>query len=400
MNPDPLRTCTGEYRSCGAAETFQKVAAHLVRLGITRVARQTDLDRIGIPVWCAYTPNAKAIVIAQGKGVDDDAARTSAVMEAIERSVASDPACDRITESITSIHMRGQCLDTLDCLLAARADLITPHEPVTWANSRDLLKQEPLWVPFEAVHLDRSLVSARYWQSSDGLASGNTPEEAVLHGLLERVERDALTLWQVTPPKKRFTQRVDAARAGDATLGELLDKIEAAGLVVALFDITSDVAIPCMVALIGPRRRHASPALRHVEITLGAGASLLPATAAIRAVAEAVQSRMTFIAGARDDLLPAIFSRAIDHTILEAFDQPFSRQLGGTQPPHPQTTAEALTVVLNRLRAGGISQIYAADLAPAWLPVSVVKVLVPQLENPDGDRRQRFGVRAISRALQ
>ena len=103
MNPDPSEIDIVDFRSCSAGETFQRVSPVLSRLGITRVAKQTSLDRIGVPVWCACTPNAKAIVIAQGKGIDDDAARTSAVMEAVERAVAASPACQIV--SLSLIHI-------------------------------------------------------------------------------------------------------------------------------------------------------------------------------------------------------------------------------------------------------------------------------------------------------
>jgi ribosomal protein S12 methylthiotransferase accessory factor len=50
-------------------------------LGITRVARQTGLDCIGIPCFAAIRPNAATLAVNQGKGTDDDAAEASAVME-------------------------------------------------------------------------------------------------------------------------------------------------------------------------------------------------------------------------------------------------------------------------------------------------------------------------------
>jgi ribosomal protein S12 methylthiotransferase accessory factor len=61
---------------------------------------------------------------------------------------------------------------------------------------------------------------------------------------------------------------------------------------------------------------------------------------------------------------------------------------------------QAFQRVVERLRNKAIPDIYAVDISPDWLPAAVVKVVVPQLENPDGERRQRFGGRAISRALQ
>lgn len=387
------------YRACSAGETFSRVSPFLSRLGITRLARQTGLDDIGIAVWCAFAPNAKAIVIAQGKGIDDEAAKTSAAMEAIERAVATNPACFLRVTSRLMLEKEGQTVDTLDCLLLSHSKPPAPDEESSWVRGTHLLGAQPVWLPYEAIHLDRTVPASRYWQSSDGLASGNTRDEAVLHGLLERVERDALTLWQVTPATKRYKGAIDTAAICAPALREALDKITAAGLDISLFDITTDLAIPCVVALLGPRDRSYPRSIRHVDITMGAGASTLPEIAAMRAITEAVQSRMTFIAGARDDLLPEIFSQPADTATLEAMDSIATRGLKDLPVLGSTSTQQSLQAVLGRLQERGICDLFAVDLAPDWLPASVVKVVAPQLENPDGDRHRRFGSRALSKAL-
>ena len=53
-------------------------------MGITRVAVLTGLDVIGIPVAAAVRPNSRSVAVHQGKGVTLDAAKASAVMEAVE----------------------------------------------------------------------------------------------------------------------------------------------------------------------------------------------------------------------------------------------------------------------------------------------------------------------------
>lgn len=384
------------YRACSAGETLERVSPFLRRLGITRLGRQTDLDDIGIPVWCAFAPNAKAIVIAQGKGMDDDAAKTSAAMEAIERSVATNPACELRVTSKQALGASGNLSNTLDSLLSPYANAVTPNEDIVWGRARNVLTGNDIWVPFDAIHLDRTVTSPRYWQSSDGLASGNTRDEALLHGLLERVERDALTLWQVTPAAKRYKSAIDTKKIAQPALRDALDKIARAGLDIMLFDITTDLEIPCIVALLGPRNRTTA---RYVDITLGAGASTSPATAAMRAITEAVQSRMTFIGGARDDLLPNIFSQRADPATLTAMDMPASRRLSDLPILCATSAEQSLQLVLKQLSNRGISDIFAVDLAPDWLPASVVKVFAPQLENPDGERHRRLGNRALSKVL-
>lgn len=387
------------HRACSPGETLERVSPFLSRLGITRLARQTGLDDIGIAVWCAFAPNAKAIVIAQGKGIDDEAAKTSAAMEAIERAVATSPSCERIITSRQMLEAAQDRADPLDILLSPHAPPVAATEEIEWVRAHHLLTGESLWLPFAAIHLDRTLDETRYWQSSDGLASGNTRSEALLHAVLERVERDALTLWQMTPASRRYQSAIDVATIAEPVFQDVFSKIAQAGLDIALFDITTDLAIPCVAALLGPKKRAQPRSVRHVDVTYGAGAATSPAVAAMRAITEAAQSRMTFIAGARDDLLPAIFSRRADPAVLEALGSSARKQLRDLPSLGTTSTGQSLDMVLKRLENAGIDQLFAVDLNPDWLPAAVVKVIAPQLENPDGDRHRRFGPRALSKAL-
>jgi len=385
------------FRACPPGETFSRVSPHLARLGITRVGRQTELDRIGIPVWCAYAPNSKAIVIAQGKGLDDVSAKTSAVMEAIERSVATQPSCSALVASRDDLAASGHAMDCLDVLLATGAQPVEASEQIRWAQAQDLASNAVTFIPFDTVHLDRTNVSPRFWVSSDGLASGNTWHEAVLHGLLERIERDACVLWDVGGPVRRYARRIDPHSIEDDDIREMLEKIFAADFDLALFDVTSDLSIASVVALLRPKGDGGS--LRYVDLTMGAGASLSPNVAAARAISEAVQSRMTFIAGARDDLVPELFSRRADPAHLQSFRVRCATNLSELPTMAAKSTQDALDQVVEALLRHGIDRLYAIELAPEWLPASVAKVFAPQLEHPEGGRRIRFGSRALSKGF-
>lgn len=365
------------------------------------MASQTGLDNVGLPVWCAYTPNAKAIVIAQGKGLSDAEARTSAAMEGVERAVATEPACKTVLTCKSVLQGGAARFDSIDSLLSSGQLPLGEDEETAWVEAADLMGGDPVWLPFDAISFDRTVKKPRYWRSSDGLASGNERDEARLHGLLERVERDALTLWSVEPSRTRFARRMQLDGVWQpGSVKEMLDRIERAGLELALFDITTDIGIAVAAALLKPRQTQFPHPLRHVDLTLGAGASLDPAVAVARAISEAVQSRMTFIGGARDDLVPEIFARPADQSHLKAFEAA-PRASCEDLPRHEATnSAEGLSVVIEQLRRARIRKLYAVDLQPAWLPVSVVKVVAPELENPEGDRRQSLGSRAISRSLR
>ena len=388
---------SNSFRACPPDETLSRVSPCLGRLGITRVGRQTELDRIGIPVWCAYAPNSRAIVIAQGKGLDDISAKTSAVMEAIERSVATQPYCSTLMATQDDLTSSGHATNCLNGLLAVGAQPIEAGEQTRWSQALDLVKNAAIFLPFDAIHLDRTQVSPRFWISSDGLASGNTWHEAVLHGLLERIERDACVLWNVVGPARRYARRIDPCSIEDDDISEMLEKIFSADFDLALFDVTSDLAVASVVALLRPKGDDGL--LRYVDLTMGAGASLSPNVAAARAISEAVQSRMTFIAGARDDLVPELFSRRADPTHLLSFQARYTTNLDELPSMPIGSAQDGLDHLVEALSERGIDQLYAIELAPEWLPASVAKVFAPQLEHPDGGRRIRFGSRALSKGF-
>ncbi len=382
--------------------TLALIKPYFARLGITRVGRQTDLDRIGIPTWFACAPNAKSIVIAQGKGITDEDAQVSAAMEAVERVIASSPSCAKVVASQQALEAKGERVDTFPILLAQGQQPFSHDETVQWAEGLDVLRRDRIYVPFDAAHLDRTLINNRYWISSDGLASGNTREEALLHGLLERVERDAFCLWQLSSMKQRQATLVNPAWLGSDIVNTMEHQIIDAGLALRLFDISSDNGVPCFCALIGPESLllENAPA-RFVEVTLGCGAHISPVQATLRAITEAAQSRLTYIAGARDDLIPSLFEKGIPEETRRLFcttaNTTISKSYAATPPA---SVKQALEEIVERLGSTGIDKIYSVQLSPPDMPIAVLKVLAPQLENPPGTRRTRLGPRALSKAIK
>ncbi len=384
-------------RICGPDETWSRIEALLPRFGITRLARLTGLDRLGIPVWNAVSPNARSIVINQGKGITDIDAKVSAAMEALERSVAGDPLAPARRASRRDFAAAGETCLPLDILIAAGQPFIGEDETLDWLAGRDIVTGKYIWVPREAVILDRTPVEPRFWQSSDGLASGNCETEAVLHGLLERIERDADRLWRLLPGPKRLATAVDPASLRDPVVDCLAGRFHENGLVLRLFDITSDLAVPTYAAVLAEEGilQRQSP-LFH-DATIGYGTHPVAARAAIRALTEAAQSRLTYISGARDDLFAETFTRPLPKETLALFK---ARPQPAKPYPAPAGDAAALLAwCLERLAAAGIAPVVAVPLGDGALPVCVVKTVAPDLENPEGARRHALGPRALSRMV-
>lgn len=367
------------------------------RFGITRLSRLTGLDRLGIPVWSAVSPNARSIVINQGKGVADLDAKVSAAMEALERAVAGSPLVPARRASRAELTQAGEACLPLDAFVTAGKPVLAEDEAADWLAGRDLATGGRVFVPREAVILDRTATAPRFWQSSDGLASGNDETEAILHGLLERIERDADRLWRLLPRARRLATAVDPASLGDPTVDRLTGAMHDAGLELRLFDITSDVGIPVFSAVLAEAGILDRTAPLFHDATIGYGAHPAAARAAIRALTEVAQSRLTSISGARDDLFAETFSRPLAPETLALFA---AESRPARVPAAPQGDAPALLAHgLARLAAVGIAQVLAVPLGDASLPVSVVKIVVPGLESPEGARRQPLGSRALSRLL-
>ena len=74
----------GCHRVVSPAETVDRIRPLMPRMGITRTADVTGLDRIGVPVVMVTRPNAKSLAVSQGKGLDLMAATASGLMESVE----------------------------------------------------------------------------------------------------------------------------------------------------------------------------------------------------------------------------------------------------------------------------------------------------------------------------
>lgn len=383
---------------CRPEETLARVTPALAEHGVTRIAKVTGLDRIGIPVWNALRPNARALSVHQGKGITDIDAKASAVMEALERACAEQPRLPVRMASADELLKAGEQCDPLDDLIAIGHQPMDRACRLNWVAGRDLMNGRVVWVPFDAVLLDFTRPS-HFWQSSDGLASGNTETEAIFHGLLERIERDADTLWSLGRMEQQAETCVSASDFGDTVVSALTDRIERAGFRLQLFDMTSDLGIPTFSVLMSPAEALERRTLRYIDVTMGSGTHPVAYRAALRAITEAVQSRLTLITGTRDDVGDDVYlDQASDYLRQKLRLLPRGHVSSNFCSPGDGVEA-MLSRVLDRLRDRRIGRVIAVRMNPDEDRFAVVKVIVSGLEHPEGRRQRRFGARALSRLL-
>jgi len=374
--------CEGARRVCSPARTWARLAPLLPVFGISRVADITGLDRIGIPVVTACRPNSRSLSVFQGKGTSLDAARVSAVMEAYETWCAE--SIDRPLRLASLDEMRfAHPIGEIEALPVATVEPLDPGRPLLWIEAQDLIGGAAEWLPFELVHANYALPEPPHSQvfaaTTNGLASGNTREEALLHALMEVIERDALTLWKLGPEAWRSTTAVRLETVADPVCRWLLDRFAAAAIDVAVFDVTSDLGIPAFMALIDD----ASGTTGAPE--LGSGAHPAPEVALARALTEAAQARATFIAGAREDIPdedydPAALAerRRAARGILAGL-QP-QRDFAAIASVEAASFAADIEATLAALQRAGLGRALAVDVGKPAFGLAVVRVVVPGLE--------------------
>jgi ribosomal protein S12 methylthiotransferase accessory factor len=360
----------------------------LAQFGITRLARQTGLDRVGIPCWAAFRPNALTLSNSQGKGVDDVSACASALMEAIEFAVAENPEVSTERTSMRRLQEQGRRFLDLRRQMPLGLPIALDDE-LDFAEGEDFFTGELIMVPIDGVCIAaRPSAPAGLARSTNGLASGNSAAEAVFHALCELVERDSTTLAGLSRPSRQL-EVTPLSCFGDADLFRLEAKIKAAGLNLWLTEETSDLGVPCFRAVLGESTGS------YFDISAGYGCHPVAARAALRAVTEAAQTRVTNIAGSRDDFLPQEYDRRGDEELLVRLNSAVVSRGVRANGVAADSTLEHLTAFLtSTLKDAGIS-VAVVSLGAERHGISVVKLLSPELEDRSPNRNWRPGQRAL-----
>ncbi|MBB72299.1 MAG: hypothetical protein CMF50_07865 [Legionellales bacterium] len=366
-------TLPGTVRAEHPETTLAELREKFTQFGITRVANLTGLDNIGIPVYAAIRPNAKSLSVSQGKGTTHTLAKISAIMEAIEIWHA-----EHLTPPITN----GSYAELAsEHTLIHPAHLLNPQfvlptietQSMAWLEAVEVNSRQISLIPQALVSMDTTQVSTlslAFATSTNGLASGNTLEEALLHGLYEVIERDCMARWQVGDSQTRSRSQIDISTIDDDGCQDLLASIQRANYGVYVWDVSSQLGIPAFHC-----RIHDAAFYSGLPIFAGTGCHGNKAVALSRAITEAIQSRVTVISGARDDL-PASYGASSGLTGAEYGPKDYRQcddiALSGS-------FAGDIREVCQRLTHAGFAQVLYHDCSKAQYAIPVVKVIVPGL---------------------
>lgn len=291
-----LQDCRKEYtfdqdKACTPQQTIDKFMKRLEdsNLDILKEVKRIDTGRLDIPVYFSLCGKDAFDTIGNkkqmGKGSTPVQSRASACMELGERFsffsflknndnfVVGDYASMR-AEGYPVLDMKYllQSVHDDSCSIEMLEEMLKDL-PMRWTWATKLATEEEILVPFSWFFAINEF---------NGPSAGNTPEEGILQGVCEIVERHVCAV--VTRDKIR-TPGIDPASVTDPVAKELIAKFTRCGIEVYLNDFSLDTGIPTVAAMCWDPSTFPEKS----EIVYTAGTTPDPPKALIRALTEVAQ---------------------------------------------------------------------------------------------------------------
>ncbi|MDI9633183.1 MAG: YcaO-like family protein [Methanolinea sp.] len=363
----------GTHRAAHPRDTEKAARPLMDAVGVEKIVDLGKKDRLGIPCLAARRRRAPrgASRLLPGTGRTRLLARVAAMVAAIERSFGEYQGQPLETDSYEALSSRG-AIDPRSLILPRP---LPAGEVLHWSEGWDLLAGEGVLVPSNAVfhpYVSRGLAAQLFQSDPVGLACGNTREEAILHGLLEVLERDAMS---------RAERRRDMGRKIVVDTGgfarELLEKFTAAGIDIHLWLLDGRTRAP-VVAAAADDTQQKDPGL----LVMGASCHTDPEIAVERALLDVAFSRASYLSGEISTPQRDMFLSRAGYERMKRINREWfapAPEVSLSSIPGCSTTFidGDIAALLDDLRHW-TGRVCVVDLKPPPLPV--VRVVVPGLE--------------------
>ncbi len=381
-------TLPGTTRSRTPEDTLQRILPLLLEFGISSLSHDTALQTLPLPVYQCVRPLGKSISVTQGKGLTADLSKISAIMEAIEFAQAENlptPHCVAAYAEIENAHLYGRqprAVNPLDIANYAHHSLLT--QKLAWVTGLDLNTHESVLLPRAYFDMDytRTYPEQMYLRAiSNGLASGNSWSEAVVHGVLELIERHGVGRTKQMKIADRVAQLVNVETVLEAVsspeLKEVIHVAQKLNYKILIENLSHDLGLPCFNCEIQYVDLFAG--YKGVYPFRGSGCHFNREIALSRALTEAVQSAVTIVSGAKDNLLASRLpqSAPIGYPTDAISSLEFEQIPNG---PQHASFEEDLQFLLRRLKDHGFHAAYTLDLTSQKFSIPVAFVVVPGMK--------------------
>lgn len=240
----------------------------------------------------------------------------SAVMEALETWAA---------ERLPSNSMRRATANELLAIAQVEAMGTEVGDPATWGDTVrdwvpgwDLANDTAVWVPAAKVATDYTLTSPfraePFQRTTTGLGAGTSAQHAVQHGLAEIIERHA-TAAALGTHGFFDRHRLSVGSISQASLAALIAQVRAAGLLIGFWTCPA----PSGWSVVWARVLEAQDSPDQLPFPAdGFAAHGSMQVAAEKALLEAVQTRVSVIAGSREDITRRSYPRFPKRDFIDA----------------------------------------------------------------------------------
>ncbi len=336
-----------------------------------------------------------------GKGKTAAQARASALAESLERYCGVHDGTEpriraRFADLGDAAFRPNDCMLYSDAQFANRAahnlkdhkahwvpEPFDPQATIAWSPLWSLTHQQLRYLPTSMCYFGYQTTDPVFGRAdSNGCAVGSVMEEAILQGLLELIERDAVAIWWYNRIPR---PGVDLATSDDPYVAELVAHYATLGRSLWVLDVTGDLGVPTYAAISKRIDK------REEDIIYGFGCHLDPRVALTRAMTEVNQSL---------DAVPDVFQPATQNSYLGSQESVVWWRTKRTQDnayllPDPQATPIDLRTVknhatddlaldvgvcVNRLKAASIEVAVLDQLRPD-VEFPAVRVVAPGLRH-------------------
>ncbi len=416
LRPSPaVHTTDGGHRTVPPQQTFDRMKRHISPIlgAVTVLAAHDDSDN---GITYSFTAGHNFAMVndnidllrrnlrgqSGGKGRTEIQAKVSAVCEAVERYCGVWRGDEPVIQAAFADLQPGHAVHPESLLQFSaqqhrgrrewnsrpenRLHLVPERfddsRPVDWARAWSLTADEERLVPAAMAWYGHPDLSGHFFAVADsnGSAAGNTLEEALLQGMCEIVERDAVALWWYNRiPRREF----DLDSLSDPYVPTIRNFYDRMDRDLWVLDITSDLGIPVFAAV--SRRRHEIQ-----DVMVGFGAHPDARTALFRSLTE-VNQFLPYVDQRdadgqtiyrTDDLATIEWCRTVrieDEPWLRPTDAP-PATTADFDPLPGEDLAEHVRHCVDRAAAAGI-EVIALDQSRPDLDLSVVRMITPGMRH-------------------
>jgi len=282
---------------------------------------------------------------------------------------------------------------------------ISSDTRLNWVTGYSLTEERPILVPACFVFVPYKFTAVEdhiVWEAnSTGAAAGSSLEEAVLSGIYEVVERDAIMIMWLN---MLFMPRVDLLTSRNPALLDFVTKSALFNLELFVNNITTDIEIPVLFGLCVDKMGN------EPIVTVGAAADLNPERALARTLEEAAQGRVIMKSRVKQhsnysfdgdfgqimdlDSHPLLYAKVDLRSEIKFLTGPPLAVIGMDEIPNKSSPNVLKNIMLcvdilrEKEKEVIVVDITTPDIREVGL--SVVKVIIPGMQPINGDYNHRY----------